>query len=60
MEGCLIALAYVSIGFIAKAALEAGYFKDCKGAKRTLFLWLVSIGSIGLALGFTLLINYLG
>ena len=58
--GCLIAIAYVSIGLIGKAALEAGYFKDRRAAKRTLASWLVAFMSISLALGFTLLIDYSG
>lgn len=60
MEGCLIAMVYSSFWFLGKAALEAGYFKDRDGAKRTLFLWLVSFGSISFAFGITLLINYFG
>lgn len=60
MEGCLMAMGYVSLWCITKAILEAVYFKDRSDAKRTLFYWLISAGSIGLALGFSLLIDYLG
>ena len=59
-KGNLIALAYVSAGFIAKAILEAAYFKDRVGAKNTLFLWLVSLGSIGFALCISLFIDHFG
>ena len=60
MEGCLIALAYVSVIFTAKAILEAAYFKDRMDAKKTLFLFGVSAGSIGFALCVSLLIDYFG
>ena len=60
VSGCLVAIGYISFWYIAKAILEAGYFKDRQGAKRTLFLWLVSCGSVVFALGLTFLINYLG
>lgn len=60
MAGCLVAMVYVSLWYIGKAILEAAYFKDRRGAKRTLFLWFVSFGSICVALGFSLLFHYLG
>lgn len=60
MKGGFIAIVYITFGLGAKAVLEAGYFKDRKSAKRTLFLLLVSVGSIGLALCFSFLIDYLG
>lgn len=60
MEGILIAIVYITIDLGAKAALEAGYFKDRESAKRTLFNWLISVGSLCFALGFSLLIDYLG
>ena len=60
MKGNLIAMAYIIVGWGTKAALEAGYFKDRKSAKRTLFLLLVSVGSNGFALCFSFLIDYLG
>lgn len=53
IAGCLTAV------LLTKAALEAGYFKDRKGAKQTLFCWLLSVGFIGVALGFSLLIDHL-
>ena len=60
MKGCLIALAYVSAGYIAKAILEAAFFKDRLGAKKTLRLWLISSGSICVVFCFTLLLDYFG
>lgn len=60
MTGCIAALAVISMWHIGKAVLDAFCFKDREGAKHSLFLWLVSTGSIGLALGFSLLIDYLG
>lgn len=60
MTGCLIAIIVISVWSVTKAALEAFYFKDRKDAKQTLFRWLLSMGSIGLAFGFSLLIDYLG
>ena len=60
MKGCLIALAYVSVWYIAKAILEGLCFKDRIGARKTLRLWLISSGSIGLALGFSLVLDYFG
>lgn len=60
MEGCLFAALFVSLWYIPKAVLEVCIFKDREGAKRTLFLWGISIGSIGFAFGISLLIDYLG
>lgn len=59
MKGCVAAMVYVSLWYIGKAVLEAAYFKDRIEAKRTLFLWTVSFGSISLALAFSLLFYYL-
>lgn len=60
MKGCLIAVVVISIWGIGKTALDAFYFKDYEEAKRSLFLWLCSAGSIGLAFVFSLMIDYLG
>ena len=57
--GIVIVMAYVSLWYIPKAILEAAYFKDRRDAMRTLFLWFISFKSLCVALGFTLLIDYL-
>lgn len=59
MKGCLSALAVISLWCIGKAVIDAFCFNDREGAKRSLFLWFSAAGSIGLALGFSLLIDYL-
>lgn len=60
MEGCLFALLYVTMWYIPKAILEAAYFKDRHDAKKSLFLWLVSVGSIGFALCVALFVDHFG
>ena len=60
MEGCLFAILYVTLWYIPKALLEAKYFKDRVDAKKSLFLWLVSVVSIGIDLCATLFIDHFG
>ena len=60
MEGCLIAMAFVTLGMVTKAILEVAYFKDRVSARKSFRLWIVAICSIGFALCFTLLVDYLG
>ena len=60
MMGSILALVAVSLWYIGKAALDAFCFKDREGAKRSLSNWLCAAGGIGLALGFSLLVDYLG
>ena len=60
MEGCWIAAALWSLWYILKIILEAGIFKDYVGAKRTLFLWIVCLGGIGVALYFSFLVEEFG
>ena len=54
----LVAAGLISLGLIPKAALEAAYFQDRKSAKRTLYIWALSVGSIALAFGISLLLDY--
>ena len=58
--GCMVAMVVITVWYIPKAILEAVYFKDRHDAKQSLFRWILSVGSIGLALCFALLIDYLG
>lgn len=60
MQGGLFALLCVTLWYIPKAIMEAMYFKDWGDAKKSLFLWLVSAGGIGIALGAALFIDYFG
>ena len=58
MTGCMFALISVTLWYIPKAILEVAYFKDRQDAKNSLFLWLVSAGSIGFAMVATLFFDY--
>ena len=58
MEGCFIAMGFATLGFVTKAVLEAVCFKDRDGAIKSLRLWIFSLCCIGVALGFTLLIDH--
>lgn len=60
MRGIVTAAMYITVGMIAKAALEAGYFKDRRAAGKTVRIWLVSFGTLCLALCFALLIDHAG
>lgn len=56
--GIIIAAGLCAIWFVPKVVLEVLCFKDKMGACRTLLFWLVNLGSLGLALLFSLLIDY--
>lgn len=58
--GNIFALALVSFVLLTKAALERWHFQDRNDAKRTLFLFCVSAGSIAFALCISLFIDYCG
>ncbi len=56
----LIVMGLATLGLLPKALLEAKYFKDTKSARKTLAIWTVLIGTLGVSLYFSLLLNYFG
>lgn len=58
--GILVSAAYISTYFIAKAILEAGYFKDRQSAKITLSRWATMMVPLAIAFGFAKLYDYFG
>ena len=59
MESLIVA-GLVSLGLLPKAVLEAAYFKDRNGAKRTLFIWFLIVLCLCLAFCLSLLLDYMG
>lgn len=55
-EACLLAIGYLSIWFLPKAATEAA-MKDRNHAKETLMQWLMCLMSIALAYLLSLLLH---
>lgn len=60
MAGAVVTSAFAVLWFLLKAAFDVVLFKDRQGAKRSLFLSLVFLCSLGAAVGFALLSDSLG
>lgn len=58
--GDIIVVLLISLSLLPKSALEAAYFKDRESAKKTFVCWVISFGSLLVALCFTLLLNHFG